>query len=196
MTRSPGAAEPARYALLGLLLTGPRHGYDLAREFAPGSALGEIVHLSMSQLYALLGRLERDGLIAGERQEVGAYPPRRVYRLEERGREAVLRWIAEPVEHPRDMRIDFPLKLYLAQRLDAEQAADLVARQRALFSSYLQGLDEQGEPAGMEGDALFIALLREGRVGRLRAALDWLDRCGAGLQPAESGREGSGTTSQ
>ena len=32
-------------ALLGLLRREPRHGYELAREFAPDTPLGEVVHL-------------------------------------------------------------------------------------------------------------------------------------------------------
>src|SRR5579871_365439 len=105
------AAEPARYVLLGLLLDGPRHGYDLARSFAPSTPLGEVVHLGASHLYALLGRLERDGLVAGQRQDDGVHPPRRVYRVTPSGRAAVLGWVDLPVERPRDLLLDFPLKL-------------------------------------------------------------------------------------
>lgn len=183
MAGSQGAAEPVRFALLGLLIEGPRHGYDLARSFAVGCALAEIVRLSPSHLYALLGRLERDGLITGHREEVSAYPPRRVYELSDAGKEAISRWIDQPVEHPRDMRIEFPLKLYLARRLDPDRAAALVARQRTLFSSYVARLEREPLPHGPEGDEEFIALMREGRIGRLRAALSWLDRCSQ-AQPA------------
>src|SRR5690349_20886230 len=91
------AAEPARYALLGLLLEGPAHGYDLARHFTPGTALGDVMRLGASHLYALLGRLERDGLIAGERQESGSRPPRHAYHLTPQGRAAVQGWVDEPV---------------------------------------------------------------------------------------------------
>lgn len=179
MLRGPqGAAEPARYALLGLLAGGPRHGYDLARSFASDSALGEVLHLSASHLYALLGRLERDGLIHGHREEVVGYPTRRVYEITAVGREALLAWLHEPVEHPRDMRIEFPLKLYLALLLDPGHARTLIERQRDFFSSYVRRLDDElvardASPA----DASFIALMRDARRGRLLASLAWLDRC-------------------
>jgi DNA-binding PadR family transcriptional regulator len=171
------AAEPARFALLGLLVEGSHHGYDLARLFAPGSALADIVHVSASHLYALLSRLERDGFIVGHREEVGAHPPRRVYELTDAGREAVLRWIDDPVEHPRDMRIDFPLKLYLVRKLNPAAAESLVTRQRGIFAAYVDRL--KYEPTGdvAADEESFIELLREGRIGRLQAALDWLDRC-------------------
>ncbi len=176
MRHALDAAEPARYALLGILLDGPAHGYDLARRFAPNTVLGDVVRLGASHLYALLARLERDELIAGERQESGARPPRRVYRLTAAGREAVLRWVDAPVERPRDMLIDFPLKLYVARRISPARAAALVERQHALFSAYLAHLET--EPAAdASDDAAFLALIREGRIERTQAALTWLERC-------------------
>ena len=152
MRRPVDAADPARHVLLGLLLEGPSHGYDLARAFAPGTTLGGVVHLSVSHLYALLARLERDALISGEQQAHGARPARRVYGLTAAGREAVQRWVDEPVPRPRDVLLDFPLKLYLAGRLEPMRAVRLVDRQRALFDAYLQELqgaaaDATGNPA-------------------------------------------------
>jgi PadR family transcriptional regulator AphA len=175
MGRDRGAAEPARYALLGLLLDRPSHGYDLLRRFTPGSALGDIVRLSESHLYALLSRLERDGLIVGEQQEGGTRPTRRVYSSTESGREAVLAWIDEPVGHPRDMRIDFPLKLYIAHTLHPSHAARLIDAQRGVFASYMARLDEHDAVADTEEDRVWLGLMRAGRSGRAQAAIDWLD---------------------
>ena len=172
-----GAAEPVRFALLGLLMSGPSHGYDLARQFASGTALGDVVRLSPSHLYALLARLERGGMIVGEQQDVGMRPQRRVFRPTDPGREALLAWVAEPVGHPRDMRIEFPLKLYIARSMGDEHVATLVNRQRDVFHAYVQRLEEQSKGAGVEGDAAFIDLMRAGRIGRARDALAWLDRC-------------------
>lgn len=172
-----GSAEPARFALLGLLLHKPAHGYDLSRRFASTSALGDVIHLSASHLYALLARLERDELIAGEVQDAGNYPQRRVYRLTDAGREAVRQWIDEPVSHPRDMRIDFPLKLYIARQLGSARAAELVDRQRAIFQEYIARLQAEEKPTDAADDAAFLKLMRFGRIGRAQAALDWLDRC-------------------
>jgi DNA-binding PadR family transcriptional regulator len=171
--RDRGAAEPARFALLGLLLDKPAHGYDLSRNFAPTSALGDIIRLSPSHLYALLTRLERDGLIAGEVQDAGKHPQRRVYRLTGAGRGAVQRWVDEPVSHPRDMRIDFPLKLYVARGLGAQRIAEMIERQRTVFQEYIARMQAQDLPSA-EDDAAFLNLMRIGRIGRAQAALDWL----------------------
>jgi PadR family transcriptional regulator AphA len=186
--RDRGAAEPARYALLGLLLERPAHGYDLSRRFSPTSALGDVIHLRASHLYALLARMERDGLIAGEMQDAGNHPRRRVYRLTDAGREAVERWIDEPVSHPRDMRLDFPLKLYIARGFDPRRAEGLIARQRAVFEDYIARLEAEEKPADTPDDAAFLDLMRLGRIGRARAALEWLDHCLSSLGDRPSSR--------
>jgi DNA-binding PadR family transcriptional regulator len=175
--RDRGSAEPARFALLGLLFDKPAHGYDLSRHFSPTSALGDVIHLSPSHLYALLARLERDGLIVGEVHDAGNHPQRRVYRLTDAGQEAVQRWIDEPVSHPRDMRIDFPLKLYIARDFGADRMAELIERQRAVFQEYIARLQDEEKPAETEDDAAFLNLMRIGRIGRAQAALDWLSHC-------------------
>lgn len=175
--RERGAAESARFALLGLLLEKPAHGYDLARRFAPSSALGDVIHLSPSHLYALLARLERDGLIAGEMHEAGKHPQRRVYQLTPAGEAAVQRWIDEPVTHPRGMRIDFPLKFYIALGFRVERSAALIDRQRRVFEDYIARLQSEERVADTTEDAAFLQLMRAGRIGRAQAALDWLEAC-------------------
>ena len=189
MRHAIDSAEPARYALLGLLLEEPGHGYDLARHFVPGSALGAVLRLGSSHLYALLGRLEKDGLIAGERLDAGAHPPRRVYRVTEAGRAAVSRWIDKPVERPREMLLDFPLKFYIARRQEPARAGQLVTRQRRLLTNFLQQLEREAGLSGLstpekEKEDDFIALMRDGRIARTKASLDWLDRCAATLEAA------------
>ncbi|MGI8967756.1 MAG: PadR family transcriptional regulator [Chloroflexota bacterium] len=175
MKHDRGAAGAARYAILGLLLDRPSHGYDLARHFATTSAIGDVIHLSASHLYALLAHLERDDLISGEQEDAGTRPQRRVYSLTTTGREAVDRWMDEPVLHPRDMRIEFPLKLYIAQRSASTRAARLIERQRAVFTNYITRLEEQQTRAESVTDAAFIHAVRSGRIGRARVAIAWLD---------------------
>lgn len=177
MRRPVDAAPPARHALLGLLLEGPRHGYDLIRAFAPGTPLGSTIHLGASHVYALLARLERDDLVAGEEQQQVTHPPRRVFQITETGRADVLRWLDEPVTRPREVLLDFPLKLYLAQRLDPARARALVARQRALFATLLSDMEAEEPPTDSGSDGAFLSLLRDGRIIRTRATLEWLDRC-------------------
>jgi PadR family transcriptional regulator AphA len=122
-------AMPTEYALLGLLLDGPKHGYELARRFSPETALGEICHLEMSMLYALLKKQEKAGHIEAELESQGARPPKRIFHLTGLGRAAFIEWVRTPVGRARDIRLDFLVKLYFARQLGVDDVLALIDRQ-------------------------------------------------------------------
>ncbi|HMM40921.1 MAG TPA: PadR family transcriptional regulator [Thermomicrobiales bacterium] len=158
--------------LLGFLRQGPRHGYDLTHEFLPGTVLGDIVHLEPSLLYANLKKLERDGLVRSTVQPQGARPPRRMLELTDLGAETLDRWLAEPVERTRDLRLDFLLKLYVTRMLGAGDAERLVAGQREVCRRFVASLRAQLD----EEDDDFRRLVLEMRLAQNAALLGWLDR--------------------
>ena len=53
--------------ILGLLAVRARHGYELLDCFRDPSQLGEVWKLSTSQIYAVLKRLESQGLTEGQK---------------------------------------------------------------------------------------------------------------------------------
>src|SRR3954469_9115684 len=84
----------ASMVLLGLLDRGPGHGYELKAahdEWFPSAK-----PLAFGQVYASLGRLQRDGLVEAveTRQEGG--PERTVYALTDAGGAALRTWLGEP----------------------------------------------------------------------------------------------------
>src|SRR5262245_27663873 len=68
-----------RLAILSLLADGPRHGYDLMKEFETRSH--GAYRLSAGTLYPTLQQLEDEGFISSERRE-----GKRIYELTEEGR--------------------------------------------------------------------------------------------------------------
>jgi PadR family transcriptional regulator, regulatory protein AphA len=157
-------------ALLGLLRREPRHGYELAREFAPDTPLGEVVHLEMSMLYALLKKLERDGYVRSSMQIQGSRPPRKVFELTNSGHQALDDWLAEPVERTRDLRLEFLLKLYIARDTEPQLARNLIAGQHEICQRHIASLHDQ--IAG-EQDS-FRRLVLEMRMAQNVALLEWL----------------------
>ncbi|HAX24497.1 MAG TPA: PadR family transcriptional regulator [Chloroflexi bacterium] len=158
--------------LLGLLRQGPRHGYDLTREFLPETVLGDIVRLEPSLLYANLKKLERDGLVRSTVQQQGSRPARRMLELTDLGVETLDRWLAEPVERTRDLRLAFLLKLYVARMPGSGDAEGLVARQRDVCRRFVESLREQLDSEEDE----FRRLVIEMRLAQNVALLEWLDR--------------------
>src|SRR6266487_3947741 len=134
-------SEPAEYVILGLLKSQPMHGYEMFQQFQ-SSALGQIVHIEMSQSYAFLKKLERMTYIeAAEVKAQGVRPPRKIFHLTEQGNETFLQWLTLPVEKPRDIRILFLIKLYFAQRYLPDQIGSLLERQIDACKRFLAHLE-------------------------------------------------------
>ena len=159
-------------ALLGLIALEPRHGYDLAREFAPDTVLGDIVRLELGMLYSHLKRLETDGYITATIESQAARPPRKIFQLTPAGRLELERWLGEPVAHTRDLRLEFLMKLYVARRYDASRANHLIVEQHARCEGFVVSLTEQ---LAAEGDE-FHRLVLEMRLAQNQAVLTWLER--------------------
>lgn len=177
--------EVAEYALLGLLREGPRHGYRLAAAFGPEGRLGIALRLKMSQMYAYLRKLERQGLLlAHDETDAGSHRARRVFALTTEGERIFDAWLAAPVEATREVRLAFLLKL--AFTLDEpSQALALLERQRAATAAWLERQRARAiQPNdGHERPSLAQLTLRH-RILLSEATLTWLDETGARLQAA------------
>lgn len=125
------------WAVLGVLVEQPRHGYDIAAELRPGTPIGDAWRLSRQLVYRALDRLEALGLAEPRRTETSdAGPPRTVYGPTRRGRALLRTWLSAPVEHLRDVRSALLLKLLLLQRLGLDHG-ELVQAQQAAFAPLL-----------------------------------------------------------
>jgi PadR family transcriptional regulator AphA len=154
------------WSVLGLLVERPRHGYDIAAELQPGTELGEVWRLSRQVVYRAVDRLDALRLARADHTEPGtAGPPRTVYASTADGRRRLDEWLREPVDHVRDLRAAFLMKLLLAGRLRVD-TSDLVRAQRDRLDAQLVALGAP-PPAGE-----VVALWRHHSA---RAARDFLE---------------------
>jgi DNA-binding PadR family transcriptional regulator len=170
--------------ILGLLATQARHGYELLDCFRDPSQLGEVWNLSTSQLYAVLKRLEQQGLTIGREVASDDAPTRTEYTLTETGQSRLEAWLHK--EHPsasvHRVRVEFLSRLYVARLLNIptltiveHQKAACRQRQAELVACW-----NQSEPGiGLLALDLVIA--------QLDAILRWIDRCE--LTPQDSEKE-------
>ncbi|MFF3329502.1 PadR family transcriptional regulator [Streptomyces sp. NPDC002888] len=82
-----------RHILLGLLATGPSHGYDLKRRH--DERFPQARPLAYGQVYTTLQRLVRDGLAEVEGTDSDGGPERTVYRSTHEGSRELTRWAGE-----------------------------------------------------------------------------------------------------
>lgn len=120
----------SEYALLGALMTGPRHGYQI-RSFLR-EELGATWHIPTSQLYAQLRRLEEKRYVSSSLEPQESRPSRRVFELTPEGREAFLDWAQAPAKHVRDLRVEFLAKLFFLRRLSMDGTGLIQAQKRVL----------------------------------------------------------------
>ncbi|HEU0240149.1 MAG TPA: PadR family transcriptional regulator [Micromonosporaceae bacterium] len=85
------------HVLLGLLSKHPQHGYELKQ--AHDAVLPGAKPLAFGQVYATLGRMERDGLVAPDGAERVGGPDRTSFRVTTVGRTSLDAWLDE-VEPP------------------------------------------------------------------------------------------------
>jgi len=130
------------YAVLGVLAGGPSHGFALAKELTSRAELGRIYTVRRPLVYRALDRLVDARLAeAMHIEESEAGPNRTVVRLTRRGRAKLRRWLEQPVDHVRDIRIEFLLKLALLQRTGGSPGS-LIDRQRTALKPTLTVLEE------------------------------------------------------
>jgi DNA-binding PadR family transcriptional regulator len=166
------------FAILGLLLENPQHGYELKR------ALGELGfwQVSFGSLYPALRRLEKRGYIEAQRGS----GRRKAYRITASGMESfedIVTQIPDPDENERS----FQLRLAFLGSLPPERRISVLEGRRAALSTQLQGDRRTFLGARRsKGDRYRLALM-ERRVLATESDIAWLDELIAGERSAAAG---------
>ena len=157
--------------LLGFLMSGPKHAYELHQEF--NNQLGRVWRLGRSKLYAQLKQLEESGWAEIQTEFQPNRPPRKVYHLTPAGREAFLDWLHQPTPTLRRIRIELLTRVYFFEHLSLPGLDQLIADQRQLLQSRILLLNQKGA----ETEDRFCQLVLAFRKGQLEAVDRWLDGC-------------------
>jgi DNA-binding PadR family transcriptional regulator len=158
------------YVLLGLLTQGPQHGYELKR--GHDAQLPGAKPLAYGQVYATLGRLERDGHVASAGTDRDGGPDRTAYEITDSGREHLAAWLAT-VEAPAPY-VSSALFSRVMVALGAARhrvARDYLIRQRAAHAARLREWTAlKTSPEAGLGDVLAA----DYAIAHLDADLRWL----------------------
>jgi DNA-binding PadR family transcriptional regulator len=159
--------------LLGLLAARSQHGYQLLDTFRNPDQLGLVWNLSTSQLYAVLKRLEGQGLIAGRQVDSPDAPPRTEYTLTETGWVRLQEWLHErqPSSSIRRVRVEFLSRLYVMRLLDLPGGQVIEAQKNTCreAQAHLHARRDQIGPG-------IGRLALEFMIAQMDAVLRWIDR--------------------
>ncbi|MFI9030574.1 PadR family transcriptional regulator [Streptomyces sp. NPDC053560] len=161
------------HTLLGLLESGPRHGYDLKRAF--DEHFGQDRPLHYGQVYSTMSRLLKNGLVEVDGVEAGAGPERKRYAITDAGVTDVAQWLHRPEKPEPYLQSTLYTKVVLAL-LTGRDAAELLDTQRTEHLRLMRGLTERKR----KGD-LADQLICDHALFHLEADLRWLELTAARL---------------
>jgi PadR family transcriptional regulator AphA len=164
--------HPQEYVILGILMKQDRHGYEIHHLLSSG--LGHAWYAGMSQVYALLKRLEANDKVVSAVEQQDNRPAKHVYSITPKGREAFLQWVHKPLERMRDLRLEFLAKLFFISELNLSGSDELIRKQVDIFQKKLRGITQQEESC----HEAFERLVLRFRIGQIEAVLAWLRDCG------------------
>lgn len=165
------AQKTSSYALLGLILNKPHHGYELYQDLSNATGLGQVWHLGMSQMYAELKTLEASGWVKSTLELQDARPSKKVFELTKAGRAAFREWMTTPARGMREMRIEFIVRLYFARLEGSIAVNELIKRQEKSLCAELESLQAT---TTKDTPSQFEKAVVSFRASQIQAAIAWL----------------------
>lgn len=159
-----------RYFVLGLLDQQPMSGYDIKRLLERlnwligGSSFGSIC----PTLHALL----KDGLVTVEVVPGKDRPPRKIYNVSEKGRQALQEWREQPVPPHASLKA-FIMRLILVQDLSQRVLTAHLQQRRTQVVAHQDTLRGMSNASGRAGAGWQLAL--DYGLALADTELDWLD---------------------
>ena len=158
------------HVLLGLLTRGPLHGYELKRAY--DQRLPQAKPLGFGQVYATLGRLERDGLVSPDDRDQAGGPERTAFGITGPGRVELDDWLGAVEPPSPHVSSAFLTKVTVALLAAGEQRArDYLVAQRAAHTTRLREYTKMKSDPGARFSEVIAA---DYAIAHLDADLRWL----------------------
>ncbi len=168
-------AMSTRHILLGLLASGPSHGYDLKRRH--DERFPQARPLAYGQVYTTLQRLVRDGLAEVEGTDSDGGPERTTYRSTDDGARELAKWAGE-VAPPAPFVTNEIFAKVVVSILSGGDADAYLAAQRA---AHMQRMRELTAVKTAPGADLATVLSTDYALNHLDADLRWMTTTAARL---------------
>lgn len=166
-----------RHVLLVYLGSGGASGSDIVKGFQ--HTFGYLWNASFQQIYRDLGKLHEDGLLDCATVDNAPRPPRKVYSLNDAGRQAMQAWLRKPVPVPK-LNDAFLVKIASVHLQDPDVLAAELSQRQAQFSEALGYLKQkravfESLPAEVLEKFLGVYLTLKRGIGMVESWLLWSD---------------------
>lgn len=156
-------------ALLGLLIEGPKHAYQLEQDIE-ARGMREWTEIGFSSIYYLLNKAAEQGWVDARQAPSAQGPPRKVYTLTDQGRGALREAVARRLSAPEPYSGEFDLALAFLPILAAAEVDRALASNLQQLEADLTRVAARRTPGlPPHVDALFSHSLNA-----MQAERDWL----------------------
>lgn len=153
--------------LLGLLMEGKRHGYQL-NEYVK-HAMSLYTNLKKSTTYFVLDQLEKDGYVSHETEREGNRPERRVYEITEKGKTYFFNLLRECIHGYTPMHSSDNIGIAFMGRLEVSEAKELLKAKKKKIQSELNKFNS------LQGHGGHLKYVIEHILVYLNADLKWVN---------------------
>ncbi len=157
-------------AILGILMDGPAHGYDIWLSFK--ERFSGVWSSAPSQLYLVLSKMEKEGLVKSVPGRSGKRPPKKVFSVTEKGRAKFFRWLDEPISSMRRLRIELLAKLHFVLRLCPERIPSILDRERSICKAKLEEIERRVS----EEKSLYKRLVYLFKASHIETNISWIGK--------------------
>lgn len=160
-------------AFLGLVEAAPGYGYEFKQRY--DEHFGASKPLAFGQVYAMLSRFSRDGLVEMTGTEEGGGPAKKLYRGLPEGRARVIEWLMSADAESSMSRTNLFAKVVIAL-LMGEDAARILNSQRGALLNAMREITR-----AKQGAPLIDVLAYDHALLRVEADIRWIDLAEARL---------------
>ena len=159
------------YAVLGLLVERPSHGYDL-EQVIQQRGVREWTELAFSSIYFILNRLEKRGFASSHRDP--QKKTRKIYSPTPSGREAFQRKTIAALDAPHPVYPSILLGLSNWPTISPQEGIDALARRLTALTAILANVEQAQARSGPAPP--FVTAVFDYSLSQLRSEIDWLRR--------------------
>lgn len=174
MARRSKARTAQELLMLGILASGPKHGYEVRKEI--DEKFSVLVALKPSSVYYTLDKLRERGLLEASAARSGKRPRKFVYRLTRRGRRRMREILLSNVIEPEKPYFDVDLSIYFAKHSDMDNLEEaLNERLRSLRIVSKWDFKLYAKHHGLEIDKC-VEMIREHNVRMVKQEISFTKR--------------------
>lgn len=165
------------FILLGIIGQKPTHAYDLFKQLTGSDELRTLWTFRQSRLYAVLDKIEKNGLITTAIDPQSTLPVRKICTLTPTGRSTFEEWLHAPVKHANEIRSDFLAKLYFLKDRPADEQERVLREQKRCCETWLRNIEK--ELSEHQDPRDYLHLIYSFRAESIRSNLRWIDSISA-----------------